>query len=48
VIIMIGFDDRLKKVYNTYKNHNNPPVPIKKIKEYLELSGISLDEDEDV
>jgi len=45
VIIVIGFNDRLKEVYKTYKNHNNPPVPIKRIKEYLELSGVTLDED---
>ena len=42
---MIEFDDKLKEIYKTYKDHDNPPVPVKKIKEYLELSGVSLDED---
>jgi len=46
VIKMIGLNEKLKDIYKTYKDHENPPVPIKKIKKYLRLSGVSL-EDED-
>lgn len=35
----------LKKAYNRYKNDSKPPVPINHIREYLELEGIPLDED---
>lgn len=34
----------LKEVYYIYKDHNNPPVPINTIKEYLELEGLFLDD----
>jgi len=33
----------LKKAYYLYKNDTNSPVPIKTIKEYLELEGIDLE-----
>lgn len=33
----------LKEAYDQYKDVSNPPVPIKEIKEYLELEGIEVD-----
>jgi hypothetical protein len=33
----------LKQAYYRYKNDPNSPVPIKKIKEYLQLEGIDLE-----
>jgi len=45
---MSGFNDKLKDIYQTYKDHENPPVPVKKIREYLELSGVSLEDDDAV
>ena len=42
----IRFLDKLKTIYKTYKDDENPPVPIKEIKEYLELSGVELEEDD--
>jgi len=44
VIIMSGLNEKLKDIYQTYKDHENPPVPVKKIKEYLKLSGVFLEE----
>lgn len=41
---MSKLNDKLKDIYQTYKDHDNPPVPVQKIKEYLQLSGVSLDE----
>jgi len=38
-------NDLLKKAYKCWKDIENPPVPIKTIKEYLELEGISLEAD---
>lgn len=38
------FKTLLKKIYDQYKEHENPPVPIVEIKEYLELEGIELEE----
>lgn len=35
----------LKKAYYLWKYVPNPPIPIKTIKEFLELEGISLEED---
>jgi hypothetical protein len=34
----------LKKAYNKYQNDPNPPIPLKTIKEFLELEGISLED----
>ncbi len=48
MICMSGLNDKLKEIYHTYKDHKNPPVPVKKIKEYLKLSGVQLEEDEAV
>lgn len=42
---MIKLNKKLIDIYNTYKDHENPPVPLKTIKEYLELEGISLNEE---
>ena len=42
---MSELNEKLKDIYQTYKDHENPPVPVKKIKEYLKLSGVSLEED---
>jgi hypothetical protein len=33
----------LKRAYYLYKNDPDSPVPIKTIKEYLELEGIDLE-----
>ena len=43
---MSGLNDKLKDIYQTYKDQKNPPVPVKKIKEYLKLSGVSLEDDD--
>jgi hypothetical protein len=40
---MSNLDEKLYDIYLTYKDHENPPVPIDTIKEYLELQGISLE-----
>lgn len=37
-------NDKLKNIYQTYKDQENPPVPIEIIKEYLELCGVKLDD----
>lgn len=34
----------LKKVYYTYKDDNNPPIPIELIKEYLAPEGVNLED----
>ena len=39
-------DKKLKAIYDQYKDQKNPPVPVKKIKKFLELEGIQLDEEE--
>jgi hypothetical protein len=39
-------DKKLKAIYDQYKDQKNPPVPVKKIKKFLELEGVPLDEDE--
>ncbi|MDI9435695.1 MAG: hypothetical protein QM396_06785 [Euryarchaeota archaeon] len=36
--------EKLKDIYKTYKDHENPPVPVEKIREYLELSGVDIEE----
>ena len=43
VIIMSALNEKLKDIYQTYKDHENPPVPVKKIKECLKLSGVLLE-----
>jgi hypothetical protein len=40
------FDRKLKAIYYRYKDKKNPPVPVKKIKKYLELEGIKLDDED--
>jgi len=40
---MSNLNEKLLDIYITYKNHENPPVPLDTIKEYLELEGIILD-----
>jgi hypothetical protein len=37
-----SLNDKLKDIYHTYKDLDNPPVPVDLIKEYLELSGVEL------
>ena len=32
VMIMSGLNEKLKDIYHTYKDHENPPVPVKKNK----------------
>jgi hypothetical protein len=34
----------LIKAYYQFKDYDNPPVPITEIKEYLELEGVELEE----
>jgi hypothetical protein len=41
---MSNLNEKLKDIYMTYKDNKNPPVPIETIKEYLELEGISLED----
>lgn len=36
--------DVMKRAYHTFKDYDNPPVPIDDIKEYLKLEGVQLDE----
>lgn len=43
---MPNLNEKLIDIYNTYKDDENPPVPIKKLEEYLKLEGILLDEDD--
>lgn len=38
------FNAVLINAYNEYRDHPDPPVPLKLIKEYLEDEGISVDE----
>jgi len=38
------FKTLLKKTYDQYKDHENPPIPLNEIKEYLELEGVELEE----
>lgn len=35
----------LIKAYYQWKNKSSPPVPLRTIKEYLELEDINLDDD---
>lgn len=42
---MSRLNENLKDIYLTYKDQKNPPVPIDTIKEYLELEGVSLEDD---
>lgn len=35
----------LQKAYQSWKNDLDPPIPLKTIKEYLELEGVTLDGD---
>jgi hypothetical protein len=37
-------NDKLKDIYMTYREYENPPVPLDAIKEYLELVGVNLSE----
>lgn len=39
---MLSLNEKLRDIYNTYKDSLNPPVPIEVIKEYLELEGVFL------
>lgn len=38
----------LIKVFNQYKDSNNPPVPIPEIRDFLEFEGIDLDDEEGI
>ena len=42
---MYSLNEKLKDIYMTYKDHKNPPVPIGTIKEYLELEGVLLEDE---
>ena len=44
--MLVKLDKKLKAIYYQYKDKKNPPVPIKKIKKFLELEGVPLDEDD--
>lgn len=39
-------NETLLEAYNRYKDDPNPPVPLVTIKEYLELEGVTLGNDE--
>lgn len=39
---MKTLNENLIDIYNAYKRRKNPPVPIKMIKEFLELEGVHL------
>jgi hypothetical protein len=39
------FVDKLKDIYRRHKDEENPTVPVKDIKEFLELSGVPLEEE---
>ncbi|MDD3754528.1 MAG: hypothetical protein PHQ17_08240 [Methanobacterium sp.] len=41
---MSALNEKLKDIYQTYKDHKNRPVPVKKIKEYLKFSSVLLEE----
>ncbi len=43
---MLNLNEKLKDIYMTYRDQDNPPVPLDAIKEYLELEGVELDESE--
>lgn len=40
------FKNLLKKTYLQFKDHKNPPVPLLEIKEYLELEGVNLEDND--
>jgi len=42
---MSTLNEKLLDIYMTYKDDSKPPVPIDTIKEYLELEGIPLEDD---
>lgn len=44
--IMSKLNEKLIDIYYTFKDYDNPPVPIETIKEYLKLEGISLEMNE--
>lgn len=37
---MLNLNEKLLDIYMVYKNHENPPVPLETIKEFLELEGV--------
>lgn len=39
-------NDVLLKTYTRWKDHENPPVPIPEIREFLESEGVSLGNNE--
>lgn len=39
-------DEELKEFYNENKEKKNPSVHTKKVKKFLELEGVSLEEDD--
>lgn len=40
-------NELLKKAYYRWKGNSDSPVPIESIKEFLELEGINLEENDD-
>ena len=42
---MSTLNEKLYDIYMTFKDHDNPPVPISTIKEYLELEGVTLEDE---
>lgn len=42
---MSSLNEKFYDIYRTFKDHKNPPVPIDTIKEYLELEGVFLDDE---
>lgn len=41
-MVLFHLNKKLKEIYFTYKDHPDPPVPLKTIKEFLEGEGIFL------
>ncbi|CEL23994.1 hypothetical protein [Methanobacterium formicicum] len=39
---MSDFTNRMRDIYITYKDDENPPVPIDLIRDYLKLEGIII------
>lgn len=46
-MVLSNLNKKLKDIYFTYKDHPNPPVPLKTIKKFLEDEGIYLGEEND-
>ena len=41
---MPNLNEKLKDIYITFKDVENPPVPLEIIREFLELEGVLMDD----